>query len=314
MQSAGKALKERRGRGEALPCLIFLGTVLALCPALPCQMGPGAVSAPVRTTADQALALPPRAWADAAAANQEHILNGSDTVPLRYRMRKIDTRGDLTREVIESREGNVARVVERNGMPLTAEEDRAERARLNAILGDPDDFARHRRRERAGREYALELIRALPSAMVWSYAPGQPPLPHTSGPAIVLDFSPNPKYKPPGLVTEGLSGFGGRIWIDAQTRCVLRIDGRILHSVDFGWAGMLARVKEGGTVELEQMQVTDHRWLYTHFSDHLTLREMLVHTAVEEGQSNAWDAHPLPASLSVGEAVHELLAMPVTTR
>ncbi len=264
--------------------------------------------------AQEALAQPPRAWADVGASNQAHIIEAGESVPIRYRVRKTDTRGDTTREVIESREGTVARTVQRHAVPLTAEEDGAERARLNEILNDPESFVRRHRRERAGREYALELVHALPGAMLWSYAPRQPQLPHASGLQVVLDFTPDPHYKPPTLVTEGLAGFAGRVWIDAQTRCVLRIQGTILHPVEFGWGGMLARVKEGGTVELEQTQVAEHRWLYSHFSDHLTLREMLIHTVSEDGQSNAWDAHTLPAPLSIGDAVRELLAMPVPTR
>ena len=256
----------------------------------------------------------PRAWADVAAANQVRMIQADHEIPLRYRIRKIDARGDNTRDVIESRDGTIARVVQRHGVPLTAEEEATEREPLNDILRDPEPFLQRHPRERAGTEYALELVRALPGAMLWTFAPGQPPLPHPNGKQLVLDFQPDPKFKPPSLVTEGLTGIAGRVWIDANTHCVSRIQGRILHPVDFGWGGMLARVGEGGTVEFEQQQVSENRWLYSHLSEHLTLREMLIHTVSEDVQSDAWDAHPLPAPLSVQDAIRELLASPVATR
>ena len=256
----------------------------------------------------------PRAWAEAGAANQERIIDAGESVPLHYRVRRTDARGDTTREVIESRDGSVARLMARNGIPLTPEEDAAERDRLNQIISSPDAFLRHHRRERAGREYAVELVHALPGAMIWTYAPGQPQVSSDHGQQVVLDFTPDPRFKPPTLVTEGLTGIAGRVWIEANTRCVLRIQARILHPVDFGWGGMLARINQGGTVELEQTRAAEHRWFYSHLGEHVTVREMLVHTVNENSQSNAWDARPLPGSLSVQEAVHELLAMLPATR
>ena len=250
-------------------------------------------------------------WADAGAANQERILKSGEDTPLIYRVRKVDARGDSTRVMLESRDGAVARTIEHNGAPLTPEKDAAERERLEGIEHDPETFIKRHRRERAGREYALELVHALPGAMLWSYAPGQPQLPRGTGPQVVLDFTPDPQFHPPTLVTEGLSGIAGRVWIDTASGCVLRIQGHLLHPVDFGWGGMLAKISEGGTVALEQAEAAPGRWLYTHLMMHLTVREMLVHTVAENAESSAWDARPLPHPVSVEEAVQQLLAIPV---
>ena len=253
-------------------------------------------------------------WAEAAAACEEHIINYDPNAALRYRIRKVDGKGEVVRQVIESKEGSVARLVEREGRPLTPDEDSAERERLQAILEDPDAFLRRTHREAGSRGYAVELLRSMPKAMLWSYVPGQPQLPDAPGPAVVLDFQPDPGFKPPSLITEGLTGIAGRIWVDAASHCVTRIQGRILHPVDFGWGGMLARIREGGSVEMEQRQATDRRWLYSHLVEHLTIREVMVHTVAERSEMSAFDVQPLPAPLSVREAVQQLLALPVPTR
>ena len=260
------------------------------------------------------LSAAPRDWAQAAASNQEHIINEEPGVFLRYRVRKVDAKGDTTREVIESQEGNVARLVERNGGPLTADENKAERERLTDLLQSPEAFLKHERRERTARTYATELIRLLPQSMLWSYVPGQPQRANLHGTQVVLDFTPDPKFKPPTILSQGLTGIAGRVWIDAQTQHVTRIEGRFLHPVDFGWGGVLARIGEGGTVELEQTQATGQRWMYSRLNEHLTIREVLFHTVSENTQMAAWDAHPLPAKLSFQEAIHALLAMPLQTR
>ncbi len=260
------------------------------------------------------LTVPPVRWAQAAAANEEHIVNFDNTAQLHYRVRKVDAKGETVREVIESKEGSVARLVERDGHPLTAEENAAERERLQAILDSPETFLRHERREAGSRTYAVELLRSMPKAMLWSYAPGQPQLPGASGPAVVLDFKPDPGFKPPSLITEGLTGIAGRIWVDQASRCVTRIQGTILHPVDFGWGGVLARIKEGGAIELEQRKASDHRWLYSHLVEHISIREVLVHTTVENVELTATDVRSSPEPLDVADAVRALLALPVTTR
>ena len=256
----------------------------------------------------------PRSWADAGAAHEERIVADKGTPPLQYFVRRVDAKGDTTREVIETRDGNVARLVQRNGTPLTAEENTAERDRLEGILASPDTFLRHHRREKAAETYATELIRTLPKAMLWTYVPGQPQRPTFPGQQVVLDFAPDPHFKPPSLITEGLTGLAGRVWLDAQTRCVLRIEGRILHSVDFGWGGMLARVNGGGTIAFEQVPAGEQRWLFSRLEEHISVREVMIKTVNEDSTMNAWNPQALPAKVSFQDAVRELLAVPVTIR
>lgn len=254
----------------------------------------------------------PRYWIDAAAKNGIVIIQDDDH-PMRYRMRKVDRKGDTTREVIESAQGNVARLIERDGKPLTATEDAAERSRLNDILKSPQDFLKHEEHGSAERTYAIQLVKLLPSAMIYTYAPGQPqPLGSTSR-QIVIDFRPDPAFHPPTLVSEILTGLAGRVWIDARTQTMTRIQGTVLHPVNFGW-GVLARIYPGGSIELEQKPVGDKRWAYTHLDEDLTVREMMLHTVTDKTQMNAWDFQLLPAPISFEDAVRELLAMPVTVQ
>jgi hypothetical protein len=274
----------------------------------------GAPRSQAQQPAAQDLALPPVRWAEAAAATEQQIINYDESDPLRYRVRRVDAKGETVREVIESRQGSVARLVLHNGQPLTAEEDADERQRLQAILDSPDAFLRHVHREAGSRSYAVELLRNMPKAMQWSYVPGQPQLPGASGAAVVLDFKPDPNFKPPSLITEALTGISGRVWVDVASHCVTRIQGKILHPVDFGWGGVLARIREGGYIELEQQKATDRRWLYSHLVEHITIREVLVHTTEENAEVTATGVHPLPAPLSVQDAVRMLLALPVPTR
>ncbi len=255
----------------------------------------------------------PQSWADAAAASEERIIEDDGSFPLRYRIRKVDSKSDTTRDVIESRQGAVARLVQRNGRPVTATEDAAERERLNAMLDSPSDFARHHKRDNAARSYAIELVRQMPRAMIFSFAPGQPQRSNFASPQVVIDCTPNPSYRPPTLIDQALTGIQGRIWIDRKTMRVLRVEGRVLHAVDFGW-GMLARVYTGCTIEFEQANAGGDRWAYSHLREDITVREMMVKTVQQRAQMDAADFQILPAPVNYQEAIRILLATPVPLR
>jgi hypothetical protein len=255
----------------------------------------------------------PRSWAEAAARNELSVIDIEGKIPLRYRQRKINAKGDTTREIIESKEGNVARLVERNGQPITAAEDAAEHDRLNADIASPDDFIKHHGRDTKVRNDAMKQVSLLPQAMIYSYTPGQPQAKGADGRQVVLDFHPDPAFRPPTMFADVLTGLEGRVWIDAQSHCMTRIEAHVLHPVNIGF-GLLARIFPGGTVELEQTHAAGDRWVYSHLDEHLTARVLMVKTYPENAAITSWDFQPMPSQLSYQDAIRALLAMPVPVR
>ncbi len=229
---------------------------------------------------------------------------------IRFRERKVDARGDTTREEIETVEGTVARLVERDGRPLTAAEDTAERQRLQSAIDNPNEFARHHSRDKAQRQDAMQLVRLLPQAMLYSYAPGQPQPAGTESRQIVIDFRPNPEFHPPSTRAEILTGIEGRVWIDAGSRRMTRIEGHILHPVDFGY-GLVARIFPGGSVELTQTNAGDGRWAYSSLREHVQVRVLLVKNLTQDSHATTWDFRLLPALPHYQEAIRMLLEMKI---
>jgi hypothetical protein len=255
----------------------------------------------------------PRSWAEAAANNELGIIDAEGSFPVRYRIRKVDAKGDTTREVIESKDGTVARMVERNGQPLTAEEDAGERERLNEVLSSPDEFLRHQHRSHESREYSKQLVRLLPSAMIYSYVPGQPQSNAAKTPQVVMDFRPDPAFKPPTMIANVLTGIEGRVWIDTRSRHMTRVETHVIRPVNFG-LGVIAHIYPGGTVLLEQARAGDDRWVYAHMEEHLTVRELMLRTVAQNTVMTSWDFRLLPSPMTYQDAVHTLLALPVTLR
>jgi hypothetical protein len=278
-------------------CALFL-----LCPALPAEVA----NTPPSTA--QLLALPPRNWAVDATANELPILEHPE-LHLRYKMHVVDEKGDQLRDVIESKDGTVARLIARDGRPLTEDEDRAEQQRLKDMIASPAIYQKHISGDVSGKKRAAELIKMLPDAMTFSYTPGQPQIGNVPGAQVVLDFKPNPAWQPPNLPAEALTGLQGRVWIDARTHHMLRMEGDIFRGVNVGW-GMLAHIFPGGKLTLDQTAATGQRWIVSDFTEKLTVRALMVKTIRENGHVTTMDYTPVEP-MPYQDAIRLLLATPL---
>jgi hypothetical protein len=260
------------------------------------------------------LTEPARDWAVEAMNNEVLLIQHPDSY-LRYKYHVVDEKGDQTRDQIETPEGSVARVIQRDGRALTTEEDAAERSRLNAVLRDPSGFARHIKREQDNKKMGVRLIRQMADAFLWSYTPGQPQIsswPGGSGPLVVVDFKPNPKWSPPDMESAALTGVEGRAWIDPHSKNVVHLEANLTHAVNIGW-GMVAHIYPGGTAKVDQTNAGGNRWIVQHIVEKITVRALLVKTINQRLQFDTFD-YQVVKGMSVADAVKLLLDTPLPQR
>ena len=166
----------------------------------------------------------------------------------------------------------------KDGKPLTEEQDKAERQRLNDMIASPAAYFRHVKNSESERKMADTLVPLMPDAVIYTYTPGQPQSGKNGGALeIVLDYKPNPKFDPPNTEAEALTGLEGRVWIDAKTHYVVRMEGTIARAREFGW-GMLAHIYPGGKLVMDQTNAGGNRWIFTDFSMQLSVRALMVKT------------------------------------
>jgi hypothetical protein len=221
----------------------------------------------------------------------------------------VDAKGDTVRDSIESAQGSVARMIKRDGRPLSPEEDKAERERLQALLESPSDFLHHHRRDHEDRKFTLDLVKLMPDAMIYSYVPGQPQPAGGAAAQVVLDFKPNPAFHPPTTASELLTGVEGRIWIDARARRMTRIEARVVKPINLAW-GILAKIYPGGTLAFEQIETGDGTWVYSRLEEQVTVRELMVKTRQMAVTATGSRFETFPA-IDWRDAIHRLLDMPL---
>ncbi|MBS1799240.1 MAG: hypothetical protein JSS95_05385 [Acidobacteria bacterium] len=285
---------------------------LAVSLLLSCSSTADAQNNPAPTIPDWLTAIPARNWAVDATARELEALHHRGSY-LRYRIHIVDAKGDRVRDIIESRDGTVARLILRDGKPLTAEEDAAERKRLNDMLANPEAFAKHAKGDDSGKKIADNLVRLMPDAMIYTYVPGQPQTGTRPGTTeVVIDYEPNPKFHPPSTTAEALTGLKGRAWIDADSKVIVRMDGNVFKGVNFGW-GMLAHIYPGGRLVLVQGDAGNGRWIFTHFTQRISVRALMVKTLHISSDVDSSNFQAIPA-MSYQDAIRILLDTPLPAK
>jgi hypothetical protein len=188
--------------------------------------------------------------------------------PMQYRLHKVSPRLATTKLIVETRDGDVARLVSINDVPLNPLDARNEETRLQILLNDPSQQRHRQQRELADTERARKVMRALPDAFLYSYAGIAETL---EGPSYRLSFQPNPGFDPQDLEAQVLKGMAGEMWIDVAQHRVTRLQGKRIHDVDYGW-GILGKLDQGGTLLLEQADIGSHQWRTTHMVLVMTAR------------------------------------------
>jgi hypothetical protein len=206
-----------------------------------------------------------RAAADPAALVRRAIQNREDAArthrPLRYLLRKTNDHRDTTKDIIETEQGDVARLITIDNQPLTAEANQAELDRLNTLAGHPEIQEHRHQREQKDADRVNRLMRLLPDAFLYRDQ-GTSACPTGRGTCHHLIFAPNPSFEPPDVEANIFRGLAGEVWIDQAQERLTRLDAHVIATVDFGW-GILGKLDKGGTIQLEQSDIGNHDWELT---------------------------------------------------
>lgn len=221
--------------------------------------------------------------------------------PMRYRLAKSTPRMSSTKEIIETRDGDVARLLSVNGQPLTPAADEQEQARLSALLSDPSQQRHRQQSEASDSGIVFKLLRMLPHAFLYDYAgPGVGP----SGPVEKFRFRPNPAFDPPDMETQALTAMNGEIWIDPGAARVTRLEGHLQQDTSYGW-GILGKLDKGGWVVLEQADVGGGQWRLVRVQMQMNLRILLKNKNIDTTEEMS-DYAPVPYGMDYRQAIRML--------
>ncbi|GAC1631374.1 MAG: hypothetical protein NVS9B14_03110 [Candidatus Acidiferrum sp.] len=145
-------------------------------------------------------------------------------------------------------------LVERNGQPPSAEEERKQKEKLDKLKRETPEQRAARVREQ--EEQTLSLVREVPKAFDFQLA-GEEVV--NGRPAYVLQAMPRAGYKPEGKYGAFFSKVSGKLWVDKQDLGWIKVDGQVMQPFSIGL--FLARVLRGSHITLEQTHVDGRAWM-----------------------------------------------------
>ncbi len=238
----------------------------------------------------------------------QNELNAQNGAKFMFRDQKDTPKGSTTRLMVETRDAMAGLTIARDGHPLSAEERRNERQRVERFVKSPDELRKKQKQERDDNERIGRIMKALPDAFLYQEAgtePGTDRLGKAGHELIRLNFRPNPDYEPPTHVEQVLTGMKGYLLIDKQENRIAMIDGVLAQDVGFGW-GFLGHLDRGGHFLVQQADVGEGHWEMVRMDLRFTGRVLLFKSINIQSKEVYSDFQPVPEDLSFAQGLQML--------
>ncbi|MGA3127042.1 MAG: hypothetical protein ABSD13_10005 [Candidatus Korobacteraceae bacterium] len=207
------------------------------------------------------------------------------------------SRGSVTKLMVETPQGILARVVAFNDRALTADERRQDDERINRLL-DPAKMREKAGKQKDDQQHIERILFALADAFQCEYG-----FAHDDR-NLRLECSPNPSFSAPNYESQVLQGMKSVILIDREDKRIASIQGTLFRDVNFGW-GFLGRLNRGGSIEITQSKVAAKHWGITRMQLTFEGRILIVKPLKVEETDTSWNYQSVP-KMTVAEALEFL--------
>jgi hypothetical protein len=225
-----------------------------------------------------------------------------------YRLSKESKSGVQVKDMVETKDGVVARLISVNGRNLTDVERTADDQRLENLARDPSEQSRKQADQQKEANRFLAMVRALPDALLYTYDGTE----EIDGRKTTrLKFRPNPSFRTTTTETIVFRAAEGFLWIDDSEKRILKFDGLQTSDINIGW-GLLGHIEKGSKLLLEQRRLEQGKWRLTHLNLEGKGQILLFKSLTMKQRQSASDFRPVPENLTVSAAVDLLRKQPAS--
>jgi hypothetical protein len=253
--------------------------------------------------------MPPGELVRVTVANEVAAANHPELHHM-FRSRRQTSKGSQTRVYVETNQALAGMLIAINDQPLTAEQQKTEFDHLASLVNNPEQLRKKEAREKEDEDRTMRIVKALPDAFCYEYAGTENSaagLGKSGDELLKLKFKPNPAYNPPSHVEQVLRGMEGELLIDAKTRRLARIDGRLFQEVTFGW-GILGHLNKGGHFRVQQadLGLGDGAWGITEMKLNMTGKILMFKGLNIVSEEVLSDFQRMPEKLTFAQGVENL--------
>jgi len=230
-----------------------------------------------------------------AASSGGHIM---------YRRTSDSPQGAESRDVIETRDWTIGRLVQLDGTDLSPERQREEVARLEAIRSDSAALRKLAASLYQDEERVRRIMASMPNALQFIRAGWERSATGRTG--IRLAFRPRPGFRPPTRESMLLTALEGTMVIDSAAHRLTSIDATLTRDVTLGW-GVFGRLNRGGHAVVRQQKVTGNRWAITTLQLRIDGTAFLIRRLRIRTNDTSSGFVPMDDNLSLAEGIARLL-------
>lgn len=212
-----------------------------------------------------------------------------------YRSECTSPNDNYVREQVETGNGPIYRVVERNGAPLDPDARVRESQRIEDYIHNPAQIARVARDSQEAADHLAAAMQLLPQAALFDYD-GAP----QNGIAR-LSFRPDPAFVPSGMEARIIHTLTGTLTVDLAQKRLIEMRGVVTQRVDFGY-GLLGQVARGGWYDIHRRQVSPQHWKTDLVDVHLEGHLLLLKTLGRIQRETRSDFRPVAPGTTLAEA------------
>jgi hypothetical protein len=219
--------------------------------------------------------------------------NTQDNTHYMYRLTRKRPEHIETREMIETDQGVIGRLLMIDGKPLSPADRDKEDKRLQRLVNDPQQLAQKQKSQKDDDRRTRAMVAALPDAFLYEYAGTKNEEPW--GELVMLNFKPNPNFDPPQRETTVYKGMQGSMAIAVPANHIAKIEAHLFRDVSFGW-GILGRLDQGGQFMVEQKPVegtNPAHWEPSHMVLHFTGKVLIFKTIKINEDEATTDIRPV---------------------
>jgi hypothetical protein len=211
-----------------------------------------------------------------------------------YRADREEQGKKKAKEVVQTEQGSLDRLIAVDGHPLDANEQQKERERIENLVRHPSEQQRLEQTKKKDAELCRTFFKMIPDAFTFSYT-------ERDGDLIKLSYHPNPGFQSPSREARVLHDMEGEMWVQEMPQRLVRIRGRLIDDVKFA-AGLLGRLEKGSEFNVEQAEVSPGQWELTMLQVDVKGKALFFKTIAVQEREYRSDFRRVPDHLTLAEA------------
>jgi len=197
--------------------------------------------------------------------------------------------------VVETENGAISRHLEEDGKPASPGVIAADNQFIQKFIHDPSLQQKQRQNAAHDDKSAAELLDLLPQAFDWK-------IESETRETTTLSFKPDPNFHPPDMESRVMGEMAGTLVVDKRQHRIQTMKGALSEDVNIGF-GILGKLRQGGTFEVERRQLAPGLWQITQTRVHIEGRALFFKTIGQQEDEVKFDFTLVPPGTTLEQAV-----------